>query len=178
MLRSPLLEPRRRCVGPDGVHSGSWRLSVKSVCCGIADVSSIHEVGDKSNLDSYRRALRRLSAGVSTLVQLRASLGFERGCKEHRVPDPAGGPADPGDVCRHLGRCEGGIQPPVVGRAIRVLPGTDVPVLQRKRPHLRGGLQSAWLRGPRPRRAGPLVPFLVSAPGLVNDEADRKRDRV
>ena len=56
----------------------------------------------KNNLDSYRRALWRLSAGVSTLVQLRASLGFERGREEHRIPDPAGGPADPGDVRRHL----------------------------------------------------------------------------
>lgn len=177
MLRWLLLEPRRRCVGPTGVHSGSWRLSVKAVFCGIADVSSIYEVGDKNNLGSYRRALWRLSAGVSTLVQLRASLGFERGREEHRVPDPAGGSADPGDVRRHLGRCEGGIQPPVVGRTIRVLPGTDVPVLQRERPHLRGGLQSAWLRGPRPRRTGPLAPFLVSAPGFGTDDADRKRDR-
>lgn len=66
-------------MGPTGVHSGSWRLSVKAVFCGIADVSSIYEVGDKNNLGSYRRALWRLSAGVSTLVQLRASLGFERG---------------------------------------------------------------------------------------------------
>ena len=55
--------------------------------------------------------------------------------------------------------------------------GTDVPVLQRERPHLRGGLQSAWLRGPRPRRTGPLAPFLVSAPGFGTDDADRKRDR-
>ena len=143
----------------------------------MTDVSSIHEVGDKNNLGSYRRALWRLSAGVSALVQLRASLGFERGREEHRVPDPAGGPADPGDVRRHLGRREGGLQPPVVGRAIRVLPGADVPVLQRERPHLWGGLQPARLRGPRPRRAGPLAPFLVIAPGLGSDEADRKRDR-
>ena len=177
MLRWLPLEPRRRCVGPKGVYSGSWRLSVKSVCSGITDVSSIHEVGDKNNLDSYRRALWHLSAGVSTLVQLRASLGFERGREEHRVPDPAGGPADPGDVRRHLGRREGGVQPPVVGRAIRVLSGTDVPVLQRERPHLRGGLQSARLRGPRPRRAGSLVLFPVSAPGLGSDDADRKRNR-
>ena len=39
------------------------------------------------------------------------------------------------------------------------------------------GLQPARLRGPRPRRAGPLAPFLVSAPGFGTGDADRKRDR-
>ncbi len=60
-------EPRRRCVGPKA--STPAQVS-KSVCSGITDVSLIHEVGDKNNLDSYRRAPLALSAGVSTLVQL------------------------------------------------------------------------------------------------------------
>ena len=113
-----------------------------------------HEVDDKINVDSYRRAVRHLPAAVGGVVWSLARLGLDGDREEPRVPDLARDPADPRDGLRRVGRREGGVQSPVAARAFRVFPGADVPVPQRQRAHLRGGLQPARLRGPRPRRAG------------------------
>ncbi len=65
--------------------------------------------------------------------------------------DPAGGPADPGDVRRHLGRRRGGFSLLwLVAPFVRFL--APCYILQRERLITRW-LQSARLRGPRPRRA-------------------------
>ena len=107
-----------------------------------------HEVGDKINVDSYRRAVRHLPAGAVGMVWSLARLGLDGDREEPRVPDLARDPADPRDGLRRVGRREGGVQSPVAARAFRVFPGADVPVPQRQRAHLRGGLQPARLRGP------------------------------
>lgn len=106
----------------------------------IIHVSLIHEMGDKINVDSYRRAVRPLHACAGGLVQLHVLLGLDGHRQERRVPDSASDPAGTRDGFRRLGWCEGGLQLPVAARASRVFPGTDVLVLQCQRPVLWGGL--------------------------------------
>ena len=127
-----------------------------------------HEVDDKINVDSYRRAVRHLPAAVGGVVWSLARLGFDGDCEEPRVPDPARDPADPRDGLWCLGRREGGVQPPVAARTLRVLPGADVPVPQRQRAHLRGGLQHPWIRGSLRRCLHPCA-FLAADVGAQRD---------
>ena len=122
-----------------------------------------HEVGDKINVDSYRRAVRHLLAGTGGVVSCLEHVGLDGDREEPRLPDPARDPANPGYGVWSLGRREGGVQPPVVARALRVFPGADVPVSQRQCPHLRGGLQHPWIRGPLRRCLHPRAPRTRSA---------------
>lgn len=98
-------------------------------------------------------------------------LGLDGDREGPRVPDSARDPSGTRDGLWRLGRREGGLQLPVAARTLRVFPGTNVPVPQRQCTHLRGGLQLARLRGPRPRRAGASTPspcvFPVGAKGAA-----------
>ena len=97
-------------------------------------------MGDKINVDSYRRSVRHLLAGVRSVVWRLAGLGLDGDREEPRVPDPARDQSTPSDGVWRLGRSQGGVQPPVAARTFRVFLGADVPVLQRQRSHLRGRL--------------------------------------
>lgn len=85
-------------------------------------ISLSHEVGDKINVDSYRRAVRHLPAGTGGVVWCLAGLGLDGDREEPRVPDPARDPSDPCSGVRRMGWREGGLQSPVAARALRVFP--------------------------------------------------------
>ncbi len=134
-------------------------------------------MGDKNNLDSYRRALAfdllvsdSCSASRESRIRMRP--------KSISVPDPAGGPADPGDVRRHLGRRKEGFS----------LLWLVAPFACFLAPMFRfnasaliygGGLRSARFRGPRPRvLVHCVVPSKRARPRLMTRIGSEIADRL
>lgn len=67
-------------------------------------ISLSHEVGDKINVDSYRRAVRHLPPGAGGMVWRLECLGLDGGREEPRLPDPARDQSTPSDGVWRLGR--------------------------------------------------------------------------